>query len=290
MPYNYYLSIAGIGIHLESDHPLVKNRDFEPFFTEKTEAEVHAVIRKTDRLPDIPENAASVNAYYRAVADGRGAVRKFFLEKFLNPVYYAAATYDAFGKEILVEYLEDYIHCVSEVKNSFYHLGFASLLLLRDKLCLHASCVETALGGLLFSGVSGIGKSTQADLWCRYRGAKQINGDRPILSKEEGCWMAWGSPYAGSSRCHVNESCPVTAIILLKQAEVCSVRRLTPSEAFRKVWAGMTVETWNPAYVERASLLTMDLVAEIPVLEFSCTPDEGAVAYLEQMLRKEFGI
>lgn len=287
MPFSYYLSIAGIRLRLESDHPMVKNADFELFFAEEAEPDIRAVIRKTERLPDIPESAISVDACYKAIVDRQGNTRRFFFEKTANPVYYAAATYDASGKEIVVEYLKEYIHCVSEVKNSFFHLGFASILLHRNKFCLHASCVDTPLGGILFSGVSGIGKSTQAELWCRYRGARQINGDRPILSKEGQTWLAWGSPYAGSSKVYVNDSCPVSAIVLLKQAKACSLRRLSPSEAFRGVWAGLTIHSWDAAFVEKASALAVELIQTVPVYEFSCTPDETAVVYLEQILRKE---
>ena len=287
MPFSYYLSIAGIRFKLESDHPLAGNREFEPFFTQEALPDVHAVVRKTERLPDIPEGTISVDACYKAAIDKQGNALRFFFETAANPVCYAAATYDASGKGVVVEYLEDYTHCVSEIKNTFFHLGLAAILLHHNKLCLHASCVDTALGGILFSGVSGIGKSTQSDLWCKYRGAKPINGDRPILSRENGNGLAWGAPYAGSSRCHVNESCPVSAIIILKQAEACSLRRLTQAEAFRKVWAGLTIHSWDSSFVEAASLLTAELASEVPVLEFACTPDEAAVAYLEQMLRKE---
>lgn len=287
MLFNCYLLIAGIRFQLESDYPLVKSREFEPFFTDTIEQEIHAVIRKAGQLPDVPENVMSVDAHYKVVLDNQGNTYSFFFENAEKPIYYAAAACDASGKEIVVEYLESHRPYIADVKRSFFHLGFASILLHRNKLCLHASCVDTPLGGILFSGVSGIGKSTQAELWCRYRGARQINGDRPILSKEGQTWLAWGSPYAGSSKVYVNDSCPVSAIVLLKQAKACSLRRLSPSEAFRGVWAGLTIHSWDAAFVEKASALAVELIQTVPVYEFSCTPDETAVVYLEQILRKE---
>ncbi len=290
MPFAYNLSIAGIGFQLESDHPLAKNREFEPFFTQVAEPDIYAIVRKTEQLPDIPEETISVDTCYKVAVDKQGNIQRFFFEMTAKPDYYAAATYDTSGTEVVVEYLEEYVHCVSEIKNTFFHLGFAAILLHRNKLCLHASCVDTPLGGILFSGVSGIGKSTQAELWCKYRGARQINGDRPILSKEGQSWLAWGSPYAGSSKVYVNESCPVTAIILLKQAKDCSLRKLSLSEAFRGVWAGLTVHSWDAAFVEKASALAVELVQAVPVYEFRCTPDEKAVDFLEMELRKELSL
>jgi hypothetical protein len=173
------------------------------------------------------------------------------------------------------------------MQNSFFHVGIESLMLYRERLCFHAACVRTALGGILFSGPSGIGKSTQADLWCKYRGAEQINGDRPILSKGEEGWLAWGSPYAGSSRCYVNASCPVRAIVMLRQAGSCSLRRLSAREAFRAVWSGLTVPAWDAKAMETACDLALELSAAVPVYEFGCTPDAAAVEFLEQGLGKD---
>ena len=282
-----YLSIAGVSLLLETDHPLIQNNSFAPFLIEPISADIHARFYKVAELPSVPDRVLFADECCRIGMDGQGNLQKFFFEIPEDPIHYAVSTYDHSHARIRVEYLESYSHCVSEIRNCFYLLGFESILLRRNKICLHASCVETPLGGLLFSGVSGIGKSTQADLWCKYREARQINGDRPILSKELSGWRAWGSPYAGSSRCYVNDSCDISAIIMLKKAPVCSLRRLHPSEAFRAIWAGLTVHSWETAFVEKASALTIDLISTIPVYEFSCTPDELAVNYLEQALRKE---
>ncbi len=186
-----------------------------------------------------------------------------------------------------MQYLEKGSHCVSELHNSFAHLCFEGILIHEHRLCLHAACVRTQWGGILFSGPSGIGKSTQADLWCKHRGAEQINGDRPILSKGNEEWLAWGSPYAGSSNCHVNESCPVRAIVMLRQAGSCSLRRLSAKEAFRAVWSGLTVPAWDATAVEAACDLALELSTTVPVYEFDCTPDVAAVEFLEQGLEKE---
>lgn len=290
MMYQYYLSIAGIKFLMETDYPVVKNKEFYPFLIEKTKPDIHACFYKCDQLSPELEKLLFLDKCYQIAVDSEGKIVKLFYESPEDPVCYAMSTYDPKNKRITVKYLESYRRCVSEVQNCFYLLGVELILLNRDKFCLHAACVETPLGGLLFSGVSGIGKSTQADLWCKYRDARQINGDRPVLSKENEKWVAWGSPYAGSSRYHVNDKCDITAIVMLKQAKDCAVRRLTPAEAFRRVWAGLTIPNWDMSFVEQASSLAIDLVTTVPVFEFSCTPDEEAVNHLEQILRKEISL
>ena len=85
----------------------------------------------------------------------------------------------------------------------------------------------------------------------------------------------------------MNESCAVTAIVVLQQAKTCSLQRLSLPEAFRAVWSGLTVYTWDKAFVEKAFDHTMDLIGTVPVFLFRCTPDLFAVEHLEQALRKE---
>ena len=287
MTYRCYLSVAGITFLLETDHLLIQNKEFEPFLIQPAEVEISACFFPQPQLPSLPERIVFSEDCYRIVYTNDGLTQKYFFEKPEDPAPYAVSTYDPSSGMIRVDYLDTHRHCVSEIRNCFFHLGLEAILLRNNKLCLHASCIQTKLGGILFSGVSGIGKSTQADLWCQYREAKQLNGDRPILSKDPSGWSAWGSPYAGSSRYYVNESCAITAIILLKQSPTCSLCRLRPSEAFQRVWPHLTIRSWDASFVDFASTLLLDMIGSIPVFEFSCTPDCQAVDYLEQALRKE---
>lgn len=290
MEYQYPLSVAGIRILLETDHPLVENASFEPFRIQDAVPDLRVRIQQAEHLPDVPAALMFSDECVRIARGPSGHPQKFYYERPSDPVHYAVAEPDYQNGFVQVNYLPGYRRCVSEIQNCFYHIGFESVLLRRNMLCLHAACVDTPMGGILFSGVSGIGKSTQAELWQKYRGARQINGDRPILARTETGWLAWGSPYAGSSKCYVNGSCPISAVVLLKQAAACSLRKLSPSEAFRGVWAGLTVHSWESDYVEAASELTVDFISGVPVFEYGCTPDKAAVTFLEQALRKEFAV
>ena len=285
MPYSYLLEIAGIKIGMETHLFLQPEPEFADFLITDGNADFTARYHQVDQLPPIPAEILHEDNCYRVHPDGKGGYIRSFFDAPRDLTPYAVAVWD--GSHLDVPYLEKGARCVSQMHNSFFHLGFEELLIRRDRLCFHAACVDTPLGGILFSGRSGIGKSTQAELWCRHRNARQINGDRPVLSKEEAGWLAWGSPYAGSSGVHVNDHCPVSAIVMLQQAEACSLRQLSSGEAFRAVWSGLTMHSWNEQFVEKACDLALELIDQVPVYEFACTPDEAAVRYLEQALRKE---
>lgn len=285
---SYCLSLAGMTLAIDADQSHAVASKFQPFLTLCDKPDFRAIFQQVDELPPVSSQVILEDLCYRVHPDGKGGYVRTFFDAPRDMTPYAVATYDYENREIRVKYLEKGAHCVSQMHNSFFHLGFESLLIHEKRLCLHAACVRTSLGGILFSGRSGIGKSTQADLWCGFRGAKLINGDRPILSRTDNGWLAWGSPYAGSSRCHINENCPVKAIVMLRQEKECSLRRLNPSEAFRAVWSGLTMNSWNETMVAGAADLAAQLIETVPVFEFGCTPDERAVDYLERELQKEW--
>ena len=286
LPCQFDLSISGFILRIESDLSIHAHPKFSPFLTKSTAPDLICRIAQTDHLPELSDNVIHEDLCYRVHPDNRGGYLRSFFDAPRDLTAYAVSSWDRDARVIQVHYLSKGSHCFSELDSTLFHLGLEQLLLQQERLCLHAACVRTDVGGILFSGPSGIGKSTQAELWCRNRSAVQINGDRPILSRSGSNWLAWGSPYAGSSRCHVNESCSVRAIVILRQAKQCSVRRLPLPQAFRAVWSGVTVQSWDTSQVERASTLVMELIASVPVLELSCTPDLCAVECLEQALKE----
>ena len=151
----------------------------------------------------------------------------------------------------------------------------------------HCAYIAWKGKSILFTAPSGTGKSTQADLWEKYRGAEIINGDRAAVCKKDNMLVAEGIPFSGSSRyCH-NLALPLTAVVYLSQAPVTTIRKLHGMEAFLKVWEGVSVNSWIKEDVEQVSDAVQQLVTEIPVYHLACTPDESAVIALEEALRKQ---
>jgi len=289
-PYQLDLEIAGISLSIQSFLSWKEDPAFTPFQKKTETPDFRVVFHQVNELPALPETVFHEDHCYRVHPDGKGGYLRSFFDAPRDLSPYAAAEYDYADGNIQIKCLPKGNACVAEIHNSFFHIGFEAMLVHRQRLCFHAACVDTHLGGVLFSGPSGAGKSTQARLWCDHFGAGLINGDRPILSKTETGWLAWGSPYAGSSRCYLNENCPVKAIVLPLKAKECSLQRLQLPEAFRAVWSGLTVYSWDRYFLETAADLAMDLIARVPVFRFSCTPDPYAAACLERELRKELNL
>ncbi|MGM9537037.1 MAG: hypothetical protein ACI3VN_01755 [Candidatus Onthomonas sp.] len=279
-------TFADLTLTLKAAHSITITDHFQPFSGGRGSCRYEAEFRRTERLPELSGPSVADAPEYQVFQCGDGSLIRCFRDPLNGDKPYAVTSMDLAQHRVLVEYLPEGEQFLNETGNCFFHIGWERIMAQENRLILHAACVDTIYGGLLFSGPSGIGKSTQAGLWERYRNARQINGDRPILRLTEKGWLAYGSPYAGSSRFHVNECCPVRAIILLRQAGTCSIRPMRGLEAFQRVFAGLTVNSWDSGFVAKACDLAEALTARIPVYELACTPDLAAVELLERELSK----
>ena len=164
-------------------------------------------------------------------------------------------------------------------------LGAEHLMAQNGGFVFHCSYIAVDGKAILFTAPSGTGKSTQADLWNRHRGAPIYNGDRSVIRWENGQAYACGIPFAGSSQICENVTLPLAAIVYLRQAPKTSIRRLRGAESFRSLWEGCSVNVWDRADVDRISETVMQVLSVVPVYELSCTPDESAILALEGVLK-----
>lgn len=165
-------------------------------------------------------------------------------------------------------------------------LNLEHLMLEVDGFILHASYISRNGKGILFTAPSGTGKSTQAELWRKYRNAQIINGDRAVVRIAADGVLACGLPYAGSSEYCINKTLPLNAIVYLEQGKRTTIHPLQGIHAFRKLWEQITVPLWDKRAVEKISNILQAVMKEIPVYHLSCTPDESAVTVLETELDK----
>ena len=166
-------------------------------------------------------------------------------------------------------------------------------MLERDALILHCAYMvrKNASGAneaVLFSAPSGTGKSTQAELWRKYRGTLTVNGDRGLLRRDPaGRWLADGWPVCGSSDiCH-RMAAPIRAIVLLSQEKRNAATRLVPMRAFIGLYSQVTINRWNREENEKAMNLLESLIGSVPVYHLGCDISEDAVRCLENVLDSE---
>lgn len=151
-------------------------------------------------------------------------------------------------------------------------------------MILHSAYMCYNNTAVLFSAPSETGKSTQANLWEKYRGTYTVNGDRSLLIREDDGWKAYGWPICGSSEiCH-NESYPIRAIVMLKQAKENKAYPLKGFQAVREVMEQITINAWDREFQMKIMDQIDLLLREVPVYRLECDISEDAVKCLEEVL------
>lgn len=184
--------------------------------------------------------------------------------------------------EILLN--QDLLPWGSSVEHLFSLYGLPHSLLLRGSLLLHGAYVLTKYGAVVFTAPSGTGKTTQAELWRKHRGCPIINGDRVILSLQDGVPMAHSLIHSGSSEDCENVSAPLAAVVSLSQAKENRVKRLGGMDALRALLRGSYLLPEFREDADRLVALAGELCRAVPVLHLACLPDVSAVEALEDQL------
>ncbi len=172
------------------------------------------------------------------------------------------------------------------MENVLSSIMMESLLLAHHRAILHASVIQVEGQAILFSAPSGTGKSTQAELWRRYRGAEIVNGDRVLLCSKNGQELACGLPYAGTSGICKNFALPIRAIVVLSQGKENVAQRMRPSAAVPALLGQISMQKWNDQDIHRALNVVERLILHLPVYHLACLPDVSAVECLQAALEE----
>lgn len=154
----------------------------------------------------------------------------------------------------------------------------------RGGLMLHASLVDAGGRGILFVGPSGIGKTTQAELWMKYRNAIIINGDMALVGEKDGAFTGYGCPWHGSSPYCENRQVPLAGIVVLEQAKENTLERLRGVTMIERMMRNIFLPHWYQKGAEAAMETVDHLLSTVPVYLLKCRPDEEAVAMVERAL------
>ena len=173
-----------------------------------------------------------------------------------------------------------------DVALELFMVGFYSYMSQKQTLLVHASAVEYEGEGIVFTAASGVGKTTQAELWAKYKNAKILNGDKVFFKQEENGIHAWGSPWKGSSPYGCNESAKLRAIVVLEQAKENKIQKLNVLESMQYFVPHIFYPCWDER-CEQAVLTFLDQVLEeTEVYLLKCRPDEDAVELLAATIKE----
>lgn len=283
----YVLNLAGIKLCLDSERVLKVEPEWEKFLEEScSEYDVLARISWDWERAMCPVTAAI----------GRDSILEYYVEgdkcfcntRLESKGFLTSTVYSRQMEQMICTINEKpFLTPPDSVGRIMRALPVREILMHFSVLFFHAAQVSCHGKSILFAAPSGTGKTTQAKLWQDFRGAKLVSSDRTLVRNEATGYMTYSFPLDGSEPVSDNGVNPLGAIVLLEQGEDNRIKELSLGKKLALLMEQLVLDDWNAASREENLLLLMELIKEIPIYYFSCTPDAEAVDVLWDNLIKD---
>ena len=267
--------------NIESEVPVPSA--FNLFKTEEhTDSFYNYNIKLTDSVK-VSESSFDVRKDEASIIIQNGFEKRYLYIKGDRIPYAVSVEKDSSHSVIYVS--EKYLYHFKDTDSMFISLlSLERRLQEKNEFILHSSFIMYNNEAVLFTAPSGTGKSTQAELWKRYRNARVINGDRTVLSIKGNTLYASGSPHCGSSGITENASFPVKAVVMLSQAKYNSVCRASFTDNALSLFKEITVNYHNDSFFNKAMNMTENIFSLTDVYLLKCNISEDAVTCLYDAL------
>lgn len=268
-----YYNIAGIIIKIECDADFIDTQETQPFLTEVSRPDVEISFNGVNGIAQENGKIIFSSDFVNVYQTENGLVRSFKLSTMSRT---AAVTvkdankynclYDTFYKEYF-----------SMAKNLLNAVGLESIFSDNQAFILHCSFVEINSEAILFSGSSGIGKSSRAKLWENVLNAKTVNGDRALIYRKDGKLFASGLPVSGSSKIYLNEQYPLKAIVFLEKSLQNRTAEISPLSAYKKLYKNIVINVWSEDFMKSVDRFISVLCENIKIYKSECNLEEASV-------------
>lgn len=152
----------------------------------------------------------------------------------------------------------------------------------------------------IFSGHSGMGKSTHTNLWKEQFGTKIINGDLNLIGwssgkqdssrqnadkpSSKGHPIVYGMPWCGTSGIASTKSYPLGGIVLLGRSDNDHFEPLTNDQKIVRVMQRMISPVWEEEMLNQNLTCAEKLAKQIPIFYFLCTKKPSAAERMKDAI------
>lgn len=284
----YYYEIADVGIKLDTDKIFKSSNKFKKFEIDcdKFEKLDNKVVFEISNniIPKVNEKKI---IYEEVECFMQQEIDKdiWFLGRKKFVPYCCHINYRNGIHKIYIKKEKDYK--VKDIWKLFAIMDLVNLFGQFNTLIFHSSFVSYKDKAILFTGPSGIGKSTQADLWKNYENTDIVNGDRSAINKIDDKWYAYGLPYSGSSNYCLNKKSQIKLIVALDQGDTNKIIKLSGAEKFKYVYSQIAFNKWDKELNIKIIDLIQKLIDDVEIVKLSCTPTYDAVEVLKNFIEEE---
>lgn len=273
------IDIAGIRIRFYGPEELLPDQ-FRPFFTEQSD-EADQEIEIIHAVPNSRWNGKILlrNSDLTVTECGEGYMLLF---PGMKNIQEARMTRDGGYVRMYCLMSRDQ----TEQENIFHAVRLFYLYLAQRKgyFAVHSASILYRDKAWLFSGHSGMGKTTHTNLWHELLDTALLNGDLNLIGKEGEVYYVYGIPWCGTSGIFTTEKRQLGGIVLLGRSEKDHIEELEAEEKTLRVMQRMISPSWT-AELMRCNLEFAGQMAErIPVYHLLCTKNPSAVYTIKERM------
>jgi len=152
--------------------------------------------------------------------------------------------------------------------------------------CMHSASLLYEGKALVFSGPSGMGKSTHTAFWREAFSTEDINGDLNLLGQTpEGKYVVYGIPWCGTSERYRTGTYPLGAIVLLGQGPENVMEEV--SESTLAVGQRFITPAWNADLSRQNYAFAEKVAKEVPLIHATCRKNVDAAYAVRDYLKRE---
>jgi hypothetical protein len=150
-------------------------------------------------------------------------------------------------------------------------------------MLLHSNCVVDRGNGMLFTGTSGAGKSTMAEIWKGRDGVDVLTDERVVIRRENGKFFAYGTPWHGTAKIHSPEKALLKKIFFIKHGNENSAKLLNKTDAASRLVVRAFPTYWDAPGMKFTLDLATNIIENVPCYELPFLPDETVIDFVRRI-------
>lgn len=177
----------------------------------------------------------------------------------------------------------------TNIENIFHAIRLFFLFIAQKNglFAIHSASILYQGKAWLFSGHSGMGKSTHTALWHELFDTPYLNGDLNLLGLQEGRITVYGIPWCGTSEIFTTEQYDLGGIVLLgRDPQTDHLEELNPSEKVLRVMQRMISPAWKERQLSENLFFAEEIADHVPILHLLCTKNTSAAYTMKDAIDK----
>lgn len=279
--YQYNLNIADFKISVLSDFDLQLEEGYVPFLAEFKQADIFVTCYNW--LPD------NLFQHVKPVFEAENSDQKFYTvystDKGLGFIIYNQQQKNTIQQIALLDhsFTKWTIYCL-ENENGFMPLRYPMgpivmhyMTLKSNAVMLHASCAYDGERGRIFTGFSGVGKSTMSKIWLD-AGSLIVNDDRLIVREENGAYFVHNTPMYYKD---MPKKAPLHSIFLISHSPVNRISKLQGALAISRAMAFSIQNNFDRQFIQSRLAFFSDLSSKTDIYDLGFVPDNQVISFIK---------